>query len=99
MEVEEKMIYAPVVIPTLCRSTHFKRTVESLKRNGWAKYTDVYIGLDYPPAEKYEQGWKEICEYLETSDFSVFNKFVVLNGKRTWDPMRIPPISSAISKR
>ncbi|MBO7505844.1 MAG: glycosyltransferase family 2 protein [Paludibacteraceae bacterium] len=82
MEVEEKMIYAPVVIPTLCRSTHFKRTVESLKRNGWAKYTDVYIGLDYPPAEKYEQGWKEICEYLETSDFSVFNKFVVLKREK-----------------
>ncbi|MBO7607848.1 MAG: hypothetical protein J6T28_09585 [Paludibacteraceae bacterium] len=77
MDVEEKMIYAPVAIPTLCRSTHFKRTVESLKLNGWAKYTDVYIGLDFPPAEKYEKGWKEICEYLDTGDFSVFNKFVV----------------------
>lgn len=77
MDVEEKMIYAPVVIPTLCRSTHFKRTVESLKRNGWAKYTDVYIGLDFPPAEKYEKGWREICDYLDAGDFSVFHKFVV----------------------
>lgn len=81
MEPEIKK-YAPVAIPTLCRSTHFKRTIESLKKNGWAKYTDIYIGLDYPPAEKYEKGWKEICEYLETGDFSVFNKFVVFKREQ-----------------
>ena len=43
--------YAPVYIPTLCRDRHFILGVESLKKNGWAKYTDVYIGLDYPSKE------------------------------------------------
>ena len=47
------MIYAPILIPTLCRAEHFIRCVESLKNNSWAKYTDVFIGLDYPPTEKY----------------------------------------------
>jgi len=71
------MIYAPIIIPTMCRATHFIRLVESLKRNSWACYTDVYVGLDYPPSEKYEKGWTEICKYLEKSDFSVFKKFIV----------------------
>ena len=45
------MKYAPILIPTLCRSKHFIRCIESLKKNGWAKYTDVYVALDYPAKE------------------------------------------------
>ena len=71
------MIYAPIIIPTLCRSKHFIRLMESLKKNTWACYTDVYVGLDFPPSEKYEKGWREICEYLERGEFSVFKKFTV----------------------
>lgn len=52
-----KKVYAPVLIPTLCRSEHFIRCIESLKRNTWAQYTDVFIGLDYPPSEKYFDGY------------------------------------------
>lgn len=56
--------YAPVVIPTLNRYEHFKRCLESLERCSGAEYTDVYIGLDYPPSDKYIEGWKLIDEYL-----------------------------------
>ena len=56
--------YAPVVIPTLNRYDHFKRCLESIERCTGAEHTDVYIGLDYPPAEKYVEGWKKIDEYL-----------------------------------
>lgn len=72
------MKYAPVIIPTLCRSTHFIRLVESLKQNSWAKHTDIYIGLDYPPSEKHKKGWEEICNYLDNGDFSVFASFNVI---------------------
>lgn len=72
------MIYAPIYIPTLCRSEHFKRCIESLKRNSWAKYTDVYVGIDYPPADKYRKGWEEICDYVDNGDFSAFNTFIVI---------------------
>lgn len=82
------MIYAPIVIPTLCRSKHFIRLVESLKKNSWASFTDVYVGLDYPPSEKYKKGWAEICEYLDKSDFSVFAKFVVVRRETNYGSAR-----------
>lgn len=65
-------ICAPIIIPTLCRYEHFVRLVESLKRNSWAKYTPLYVNVDYPPAEKYVDGWKAIRKYLQNSDFSCF---------------------------
>ena len=72
---------APIYITTLCRDRHFILGVESLKRNGWAKYTDVYIGLDYPSKESHWAGYRKICDYLENGDFSVFASFNVI--KRT----------------
>lgn len=59
------MIYAPVIIPTLCRAEKFKNCIESLKKNPYAKYTELYISLDYPPSEKYRKGYQEIKQYLE----------------------------------
>lgn len=73
--------YAPIYIPTLCRDRHFILGVESLKKNGWAKYTDVYIGLDYPAKETHWNGYRKICDYLENGDFSIFASFNVI--KRT----------------
>lgn len=75
------MIYAPILIPTLCRDEHLIRCIESLKKNSWAKYTDVFIGLDYPPSEKYFDGYYKIKEYL-SSDFSCFNSFQVFEHKQ-----------------
>ena len=62
MEVKN---YSPVIIPTLNRYEHFKRCLESLEQCTGATYTDVYIGLDYPPADKYIDGWRKIDEYLQ----------------------------------
>lgn len=59
------MVYAPILITTLNRYDHLKRCITSLQNNGWAKYTELYIGVDYPPAEKYVEGYKKIREYLE----------------------------------
>ena len=62
MDIKE---YAPVVITTLNRYAHFKRCLDSLERCTGAKQTDVYVGLDFPPSEKYVEGWKKIDEYLK----------------------------------
>lgn len=75
------MIYAPIIIPTLCRHEHFKRLIESLQRNSWAKYTDVYVSIDFPPTEKYRKGWREICRYVDEGDFSAFASFNVVKQK------------------
>lgn len=60
--------YAPVVIPTLNRYEHFKRCLESLERCTWAEHTDVYVALDYPPSEKYVNGWKKIDAFLHEKE-------------------------------
>ena len=78
------MNYAPVLITTLCRYEHFARLLESLKANSWAKYTDVYIGLDYPPSEKYQNGWNVIVTYLGNGDFSTFNSFIVIKREKNY---------------
>ena len=58
------MIHYPIVIPTLNRYEHFKRCVESLARCTGADETELVIGLDYPPADKYVAGYKQIKEYI-----------------------------------
>ena len=80
-------ICAPILIPTLNRYTHFIRLVESLKRNTWAKYTDVFVGLDYPPSEKYVEGYKCICEYLK-GDFSQFKSFNIIRRNENYGSLR-----------
>lgn len=78
------MIYAPILIPTLCRSEHFIRLVESLKRNPWARYTDLYISLDYSSLEKYQKGRQEILQYLENSTFLEFNAVNVIKREHNF---------------
>lgn len=72
--------FAPVVIPTLNRYEHFKRCLESLERCTYSECTDVYIALDYPPSEKYVEGWKKIDAYLHGKEES--NSFGSLNVVR-----------------
>lgn len=64
------MIYAPVIIATLNRYEHFKRCVESLENNSWARYTEVYISVDYPPEKKYEEGRRAIIGFLKNREFN-----------------------------
>lgn len=75
------MKYAPILIPTMCRYSHLVRLIESLKVNTWAKFTDIYIGVDYPPSLKYEEGYKQICEYL-SGNFSEFASFHVIKHEK-----------------
>lgn len=60
--------YAPVIIPTMNRNVHFKRCLESLEKCTGADQTDVYVALDYPPSDKYKQGWEVIDLYLKEKE-------------------------------
>ncbi len=70
------MSRVPIIIPTLNRINHLKACVESLKKNQLAKETELYISVDYPPTEKYRNGYPEVCEYVSQiegfSDIHVF---------------------------
>lgn len=59
------MIYAPVIIPTLNRDVHLKRCIESLQKNKLACLTELFISLDYPPAEKYAEGYQRVKKFLD----------------------------------
>lgn len=67
---------APILIPTLNRYEHLKRCVESLAVNTYANDTELIIGLDYPPSQKYEEGYNKIKEYLPS--ISGFKKITIL---------------------
>lgn len=59
------MIYAPILITTLNRYECLKKCIESLQRNSWADKSEMFISVDYPPTEKYVEGYKKISEYLK----------------------------------
>ncbi len=72
------MKYAPVLIPTLNRYDHFRKCIESLSRCTWADQTEVYVALDYPPSEKYVEGWNKNKEFLENCGDLGFKKLHVI---------------------
>ncbi len=63
-----------IVIPTLCRSKHLEKCLDSLMRNPWAQYVDLYIGLDYPAKDSHWPGYREILKLMER-DYSMFRSF------------------------
>lgn len=75
-------VYAPVIIPTLCRYEHFKRCIDSLSRCTGAEYTDVYIGIDYPSKDSHWDGYKKICEYIPS--IKGFNELVVFKREKNY---------------
>lgn len=77
--------YAPVIIPTLNRYEHFKRCLESLEKCTGADKTDVYVALDYPPSEKYVEGWRMIDAYLAVKEKqNGFNSLIVYRRKENY---------------
>jgi hypothetical protein len=76
------MIYAPVIIPTLCRYEKFVNCIESLKKNTWAEYTDIYVGLDYPVKESHKDGYQKIKDYLKKNKFAEFQSLHVIERKK-----------------
>lgn len=67
------MIYAPVAVTTLNRYEHLKELIDSLEKNTWVEYTDLIISLDYPPNEKYVEGYEKNKKYLQSKKRN--NKF------------------------
>jgi len=78
---------APILITTLCRYQHFVRLIESLRRNEWAEYTEVYIGLDFPAQTKHVDGYNKINEYLN-GNFNEFKAFHVIRRKENYGSAR-----------
>lgn len=97
----EDSFYAPIIIPTLNRYEHFVRCFESLENCTGANKTELYIGLDYPPAEKYIDGWRRIKEYLSQKEINNgFKNIIVLARTENFGAVKnIEELQSYISKR
>ncbi len=74
------MIYYPVVVPTLNRYEHLRRLVDSLAKNTHADKTELIIGLDYPPSDKYVEGYDKIKNWIPS--ISGFKKITVLTTEK-----------------
>lgn len=61
----EKRICAPVIIPTLSRFVHLKECIASLQKNNLAIKTELFISVDFPPSEKYKEGYEKVIDYLQ----------------------------------
>lgn len=75
------MLYAPVVIGTLSRFEHFKRCIKSLEDNSWAKFTEIYISVDYPPENKYIEGNNAIIEFLKKHKMNFYKTNIIYQNE------------------
>lgn len=73
--------YAPVAIPTLNRKTHLERCINSLRACKEAKFTDLYISVDYPPTEYYQEGYNQLVLYLKNGVTGFRNVYVFYQEK------------------
>lgn len=86
------MTYYPIMIPTLNRYVHFKRCVESLAKNTHADKTELVIGLDYPPSEKYVEGFNKIKNYIPTitgfKKVTIFERLENYGPDKNWEELQ-----------
>lgn len=88
MDIKTETGYAPVMIATLNRHTHLKRCIDSLQRNRLAPETELYISLDYPPNEKYFQGYEETKHYLQHEIGNGFKKIYLFIQEENLGPIQ-----------
>jgi len=69
--------FAPVLIGTLNRYMHFKLCIESLQQCIYSDKTHLFIALDYPPAEKYEEGFLSIKKFIDKGIHGFFKVTVI----------------------
>ena len=63
--MSEIKVYAPVLIPTLCRYETLTKCIDSLRQCTGAEQTELYVALDHPLKEHHWDGYRKICNYLD----------------------------------
>ena len=81
MEKIKENMYAPVLIPTLCRYEHFVKLIDSLQKCKFADKTEIVIGLDYPAKKEHIEGYERINSYIDNG-INGFRKVTVIKHKK-----------------
>ena len=79
-------VFAPIIIPTLCRFNHFKLCVESLAKCTGADKTELIIGVDYPAKDEHWEGYNKIISYVDT--IKGFRKLTILRADHNLGPVK-----------
>lgn len=94
------MIYAPILIPTLCRETHLRKLIDSLSVNPWAKYTELYVAVDFSTQEKYNEGREKTLKYLKSFDNTQFKEVHIIERNRNYGAFgNIDDLQNEIAER
>lgn len=80
------MIYAPIMVTTICRYEKFKNCIESLARCTDADKTEIFIGVDYPAKESHWEGYLKICDWLP--NISGFKDVHIYKRSENWGQTR-----------
>ncbi len=80
--------FAPVMITTLNRYSHFKRCLESLSRCTFADKTEVFIGLDYPPNDRYVEGYLKNKDYLASVENIGFKAVHIITRDKNYGAIK-----------
>lgn len=81
------MNYAPILITTLNRYDSFKRSIESLKKNSYAKYSDLIVAIDYPKNSNQVVGRQQIIKYL-CGNFDEFKSLTIIKRKKNYGAIK-----------
>lgn len=84
--MNDDRVYAPIIITTLCRFTHFKRCVNSLSKCIGADKSVLYVGLDYPLKESHWDGYKKICDFLPS--ITGFKDIIIIKRTENFGAIR-----------
>lgn len=80
------MIYAPVIIPTLCRYKHLKNLIDSLLLNKGVDKTDLFLAVDFPSRENHKDGHRKILEYAK--NISGFKSVTIIEREENFGSAR-----------
>ena len=82
-----KNVRTAIILPTLCRNKHLEKCLDSLMKNPWARYVDLYIGLDYPAKDSHWPGYRKILKLMER-DYSMFRSFHLIKRTTNYGVMK-----------
>lgn len=87
-------VLAPVLVTVLDRQKHFSACISSLAECYLAKETDLYIAIDYPPSERYFEGYCRIKDRL--NDIKGFKTVTIISRESNFGALK--NLTSAMSE-
>jgi len=73
---------APVLIPTMSRFNKLRRCINSIRKSGLAKKTDLFLAIDFPAKQEHIRGFQKINNYANS--VTGFKSVTILKRKENF---------------